>query len=229
MKNFFFWLVGFLFVAGALALGVKNLYLAKIPEGSMPFEKVSLRQTPTPSQADNIVSVSPTQKNETANWKTYSNSKLGFTFKYPTGWTLEESSQTDSTGKIISLRSPETSQLLNERKIDPGYSYNLIVSFWPTINNEYARGGSWLGQRNYTGLEDFFTDKNVPKQKTGSITVGGQSAYEVIIGGAGSSYGIMIEHGGIYELSFTTAWDKSKLGSTEKQILSTFQFYRYIQ
>lgn len=182
------------------------------------------QQTPTPSQNNNPVSPTPTQKNETVNWKTYSNSKYNFSLKYPNGWTTEESSQTDLTGRIISLRSPETSQLLNERKIDSGYSYNLVVSFWPTINNEYARGGSWIGQRNYTGLADFFTDKNALKQKIGNTTIAGQNAYEVSIGGAGANYGIMIEHNGIYELSFETAWDKSKLGSTEKQILSTFQF-----
>ena len=182
----------------------------------------TVQQTSTSSQTNNTAS--PTQKDETANWKTYSSSKYNFYLKYPNGWTLEESSQTDLTGTIISLRSPETTQLLNERKIDPGYSYNLAVSFWPNINNEYARGGSWRGQRNYTNLTDFFTDKNTPKQKVGNIAVAGQNAYEVSIGGAGTNYGVMIEHGGIYELSFGTAWDKSKLGSTEKQILSTFQF-----
>lgn len=207
-----------LIVIVVLAVGVVG-YFAFVKK-SAP----TAQPAPTPPQTDNAASSTPTQKNETANWKIYSNSKYNFSLKYPNGWTLEESSQTDLTGRIISLRSPETSQLLNERKIDSGYSYNLVVSFWPTINNEYARGGSWIGQRNYSSLADYFTDKNAFKQKTGSITVAGQNAYEVSIGGAGANYGVMIEHDGIYELSFETAWDKSKLGSTEKQILSTFQF-----
>mgnify|MGYP001564321650 FL=1 len=195
--------------------------------GYFAFVKKSppiVQQTQTPTQTNNSVSPTPTQKDETANWKTYSNSKYRFSLKYPNGWTIEESTNADTTGRIISLRSPETAKLLQERKIDLGYSYNLVVSFWPNINNEYARGGSWIGQRNYTSLADFFTDKNAPKQKTGNITIDGQTAYEVIIGGAGANYGVMIEHNGVYELSFETAWDKSKLGSAEKQILSTFQF-----
>ena len=195
--------------------------------GYFAFVKKSARlaeQTQTTTQTNNSVSPIPTQKDETANWKTYSNSKYNFSLKYPNGWTIEEPTNADTTGRVISLRSPETVQLLNEREIDPGYSYNLVVSFWSNVNNEYARGGSWIDQRNYTSLTDYFTDKNAFKQKIGSITVAGQSAYEVSIGGAGANYGVMIEYNGVYELSFETAWDKSKLGSTEKQILSTFQF-----
>lgn len=161
-----------------------------------------------------------------ADWKRYSSADYNFSLSYPGEWTLEEFPQTDLTGRIISLRSPEVFQLLQDYKIDPGNSYNLLVSFWPTINNEYARGGSWIGQRNYSGLDDFFTDENAFKQKIGDITVAGHNAYEVKIGGAGENYGIMIERNGIYELSFSTAWDKSKLGSVEKQILSTFKFLK---
>ncbi len=183
------------------------------------------QQTPTPVQTE-TVSPTPIPEDGTVNWKTYSNSKYNFSLKYPDGWAIEESSRADTIGRVISLRSPEIAQLLQERKIDSGYSYNLIISFWPDINNEYARGGSWIGQRNYTSLVDYFTDKNALKRKTGNINVAGQNAYEVSIGGAGLNYGVMIEHNGIYELSFETAWDKSKLGPVEKQILSTFQFSR---
>lgn len=186
------------------------------------------QQTPTPAQTNNSVSSTPTQKDETANWKTYQNSKYSFSLKYPSTWILEESSQsaTDSTGVIVWFRSPETAQLVKEQKIHPGHSVNLKISFWPSINNEFARGGGSIGDKNYSSLADYFADKNAfqSTRKIGDIIIAGQNAYEVSIGGNGVNYGVMIEHSGIYELSFDTAWDKSELGSTEKQILSTFQF-----
>lgn len=162
---------------------------------------------------------------ETIGWKTYTNTVYGFTFKYPSDWVLGETPElVASTGGMLTLQSPTTKQQLTEGKIDPGYSNNFEVSFWSNINNTYARGASWDGQRDYTNLQDFFTDTNAPKHKVGETTVAGQKAFEVTIGGAGQSYGVMLEHNGIYELSFATAWDKSKLGSTEKLILSTFTF-----
>lgn len=190
------------------------------------------QQTPTPSQTNNTTSPTQTQKDETADWKTYSNNKYDFSLKYPKEWILKEfsKSETDLTGAIFSLKSSESNQLLNGGTY-PGYEiyeYNLMVSFWPTINNAYARGGSWRNQKNYTNLADFFDDKNAPKQKIGETTIDGENAYEVVIGGFMSNYGIMIEHdNGIYELSFQTASDKSKLSPTEKQILSTFGFTKF--
>lgn len=207
-----------LFLVIVLALGVVGYFV---------FVKKSdqtAQQTPTPAQTNTGISPAPTQNNQLANWKTYSNSKYNFSLKYPDGWTIEESLNMDDTGRVISLRSSETVKGLQERKIDPGYSYDLVVSFWSNINNEYARGGSWVGQRDYISLADFFTDKNAFKQKIGSITVAGQNAYEVSIGGAGANYGVIIEHNGVYELSFETAWDKFQLSPTQKQILYTFQF-----
>lgn len=166
-----------------------------------------------------------TVADEMADWKTYTNEAYSFSFKYPTDWKLEEPSQAEMVnGVVVSLRSPATEELLQEEKIDLGYSYDLVVSFWSNIKNESARGGSWEGQRNYTDLADYFTDKNAVKHKTGEITVNGQTAYEVSIGGAGLNYGVMIEHNGIYQLSFETTWDKSKFSSIGSQILSTFQF-----
>ena len=62
------------------------------------------------------------------------------------------------------------------------------------------------------------------KQKIGNISLNNKEAHEVIIGGHGQNYGVMIENDGIYELSFLRTYDKSKLTAIENQILSTFKF-----
>lgn len=171
------------------------------------------------------------QKSETANWKTYSSSTYNFSLKYPNEWILEEFPQPDFAGRVIALKSPQTIKLLNERKISPGYSHDVVVSFWPTINNEYALGGSWIDQRQYKDLKDSLNDKaSLFKRKIGDTMVAGQEAYEISIVGESSNYGVILEHGGIYELSFETT-EKDPYDTTYRdesgpiqQMLSTFQF-----
>ena len=43
-------------------------------------------------------------------------------------------------------------------------------------------------------------------------------ASEVLIGGAGENYGVMVEQNGIYELSFETAQEKSALSEMQRKI-----------
>ena len=160
---------------------------------------------------------------DTSDWLTYENDILGFSLQYPADWTLVETSPSeDSSGQVIYIQSPETAVMLQNGTIHPGYAKNVVVSFWSSINNQQARGGSWIGQREYDSLTDYFTDENAPKKKIGEVTVDGLPAYEVSIGGYGLAYGVMVENNGIYEIAFLTAWDKLQLGTIEQEILSTF-------
>jgi len=57
------------------------------------------------------------------------------------------------------------------------------------------------------------------------ITFAGENAYEVIIGGYGAYYSILIEKNHhLYEILFGNRWDKSELTKIDNQILSTFRF-----
>lgn len=169
--------------------------------------------------------ISGIEEDELKDWKTYRNEEYGFEVRYPGEWILKTATQEQLTeGEIISLESSDTQQLLQEKKIVPGYSRNIVISYWSDINNSFAKGGEWIGQWQYKNLADYFSDEMALKKKIGDLTIGNQKAYEVTIGGMLSNHGIMIEHNGIYELSFERSADKSKLGSIENQILSTFKF-----
>lgn len=60
-------------------LGVAG-YFAFLRETTLPIQQV---QTASPATTQ-------TPKDETSNWKTYSNSQYGFEFKYPQDWLVEE-------------------------------------------------------------------------------------------------------------------------------------------
>jgi|SRR3989344_787409 len=47
----------------------------------------------------------PISQDETANWKTYSNSQYGFEIKYPPGWNFETIPSHDAAGKVIATQS----------------------------------------------------------------------------------------------------------------------------
>lgn len=52
-------------------------------------EPIAQQSTPTPVATQTKTSV-PTPKDETVNWKTYSNQTLGFSIKYPQGWRMAQ-------------------------------------------------------------------------------------------------------------------------------------------
>ncbi len=168
-------------------------------------------------------------------FKQYKNDKVGVSFLYPKDWmevTLS-SSETDS-GSILKIVSPHQKQNHEEYLGQPPtYSEgpndsDLIVSRWDSINNAGARGGSYLGeQASYKNLEEFLTNKNSAKVKIGDLTINDQKAYEVIIGGFSSYYGVMFEKpdGSIFEFMFVNIVDKSGVDNTTKTIVNSIKLY----
>ncbi len=159
----------------------------------------------------------------TAGWKTYTDSDHGFSFKYPSDWTLESRS---ADGEIVRIISPENKAKLSAGSITESYAYNLSVSYWSSINDEQARGGSWIGMRTYTSLSDYLSDTNTSKQKLSQTTVDNKTAYYINVGGYGNHLAIALENNGIYELDFKSTDPSTGISSvsgTEATILSTFK------
>jgi len=164
---------------------------------------------------------------DTSDWLTYRNEEYGFEFKYPGDWVfIEPQEDLKESGVIAYFQTLDTAKLIKEKKLSPGYEYNLVINNWDTINNDFAKGGSWIGEREYINLVDYFTDTNTPKQKIGQLNIDGQKAYEVTIGGYGLNYGIMFENNGIFELSFERIWDKSKLSEIENEVIFSIKFIK---
>lgn len=169
-----------------------------------------------------IPSTTSTER-ESTEWVTYSDPRLGFSFLYPKDWQVQ--SYATATIPGLTLRSPETKRKLQNGEL-LGYDFDFTVDVWPDINVAEKNGDQWIGKRIYKNLDDFMTDKKSLEQSTGTTTVDGLPAYEVIIGGDGQFYAVLVEREKLYEFGFQTAWDKTYLTPDQKKILSSIRFLK---
>jgi len=134
--------------------------------------------------------------------------------KYPENWILFEASSIE--GEIIALRIPDS-----EIPIKPSPIFGLQIYYWPDINSNKHEV---CGEQEYENLEDCFNDENAGKRKIGNTNLDNKEAYEITGRMNRVPYGIMVEHNGIYEISFSRSGAKFRLTVTENKILSTFKF-----
>ncbi|MDO8471814.1 MAG: PsbP-related protein [bacterium] len=150
-----------------------------------------------------------------ADWKTYSNTKYGFSFKYPSDWKMSENGGNNADPSVVSIVSPETQKA-------PGSSPDdMSVYYYPSVADEPENKLNKLGA---TTLDDMIK-KNSMITKIGSTEIGGVQATDVIWGGLGSYYAILTtKNSHLYKVWFSNTSDKSMLTSVEKQILASFTF-----
>lgn len=162
----------------------------------------------------------------------YENKELSFSFAYPKDWTTNTLAPDDTKGgavvSLVSLGQKKAYEdfVALQRQTEGPNSFDLAVSYWSSINNAYARGGSWIGMKDqYSSLNDYFNDTGAPKHKIDKVTINGTSAYEVELSGfGGQTYGLMFERpNGIYEFSFINVSDKSQLTDQLKKIIATIK------
>lgn len=137
------------------------------------------------------------------------------TVQYPQDWQVFENTpeQQATHGGIASFGPTAPSA-------QPATEESVVLSSWVDINNVNALGGSWVGMRQYRDLQDYLGDTQALKTQIGEYRLDEKTIYEVEIGGMGVNYAIMFEEGEkIYELSFASAGDKSKLTEGQKFIL----------
>lgn len=82
-----------LLIVVIIALAVSGYLIYQKKATSNPIPTPLPQQTPQPS---------PSPADETANWKTYTNAKLGYSFKYPQDW-IDRSTDIDKQQNIVRL------------------------------------------------------------------------------------------------------------------------------
>lgn len=164
-----------------------------------------------------------TTQAETADWKTYNNTKFGFTFKYPTDWLMEGA---NDYGAFVH---PKENYLnhLGEGRILAGmrFSAQTEKDFF-TNNDVYKKGANSLSEyvSAYRKVNDAY---GLSPSK--NISLNGYDAVMVTTGGMDSGTDILLAYNGnIYRISLSATADMNiasfGLKETESKLLSTFKF-----
>lgn len=139
----------------------------------------------------------------TADWKTYTNSEYGFSFKYPGDYTKNDL----ENGVAINSGTSGGYERPNLITVQKTKTDKTFAQFLQTLND----GRTFFEQT--------------------ATTFAGKSAYEGVDAGLVNSYGVYTEsNGNIFGITLesgnkdTLTENKSALTETQKTILSTFQF-----
>ena len=179
----------------------KNELQSQISDLQKQVKDLAAKESATPSST---ITPSATT-DETASWKTYTNSTYGFTFKYPANLSKSDaSSYTSNDGAYVFDSSNPDTHIFSVEAEQSSLSLDAYVA--------------------KAEADAVFSDKN-------ALTIAGQSAYEGIDSGLINWYGVLVKKGNyIYHVALdasspnTLAKAKSSLTATQKTILSTFQF-----
>ena len=137
-------------------------------------------------------------------WEVYKNERFGFSFEYPNTYLNIPHKFNKDDGTILSIMSfdGEARSLMDTP--NPGYFTQITISYWDDINNEYLKGGTWVGEKRYSDFEDLLSDsEHTFITKKGTTTISGIKAYVLSMPGEGAYEAIMFEsNGGYYRISF---------------------------
>ncbi|MBI2597382.1 hypothetical protein HYW41_04455 [Candidatus Daviesbacteria bacterium] len=198
--------------------------------GAFYLGKLTLRQnssgqtTPKPSS---VTAVQPTPQttpvsspsDETANWKTYTDTQLGFSLKYPEGWIVESAGTPSGStrlnnnntnwGKIATEQNKKTYQVIDDtfgveivRSSDPAYisdiGENRLIKSETTVVD------------GITGKKQYFRNSSEPRLGTGVAVKITRGKYTYSIAGGLTDQ--------------TQEYLDSQYAKIFDQILSTFRF-----
>jgi len=173
------------------------------------------------STTPNGTNPNPKKDIVTQDWKTYQNGQSGFEIGYPSNWTMLENSGDNADPSVISLISPETQEMIRNKKTSS--SCDLSVYYYSSMADEPENK---INGFKADTLEEI-VDKNQMVTRIGRTTLGGEPAIDVIWGGAGASYTILSDHGNhLYKISSCNKERRDLLTKTEMGILETFKFIK---
>ena len=110
-------------------------------------EPIAQQPTPTPATTQSKTPA-PTPKDETGNWKTYTNAQYGFEFKYPSTYSVKIFEESTVPGNLLGVQliGPEKGQYNGPSSyIGIGVwnnSKQLSLIDWATANSSFSNYGS---------------------------------------------------------------------------------------
>lgn len=139
-----------------LLIGLIVIFVAALTSGGtflFMSQKQKVAEVIPLSQVQTKPTAIPTT-DPTANWKTYINNNLGFSFKYPSDWILTEPTKTD----VVEVSKEKQSKVVNGPKINVNYYSNPKNLTLQELDQENSSYNNMQGKTN-PGL---YSTKNTP-------------------------------------------------------------------
>lgn len=148
-------------------------------------------------------------------WKTYRNDYYGYEIKYPKDWILNNENK-----ERITLNNQENEKV-EAGVYNEGYMEDIIINYYSSISEELENKLNNFGA---TTLDELVA-KNRFYGSPNKIIFAGKDAYELIAGGFGAYYSILIEKNShLYTITFGNRSKKIALTEIDKEILNSFKF-----
>jgi len=163
-----------------ILVGAGTFFLGKKSATSQTAQQVIITQAPSPTQTIDskaIVPSSEVMQDETASWKTYNNSKIGYSFKAPTTWNVNINNDDSS----LSHQDAVGNVSIGLVNAEPGmvYSSPTIEILFPI---SIAGPHTDLGKQYENGLKGLENSSNWGSSSVDSskyITIDGKKAFVV--------------------------------------------------
>lgn len=192
--------------------------------------RATKKPTANPTNSNAIIATASTTADETANWKTYTNTKYGFFFKYPE--TMDDPKTLGISGDLAGIESSNFSTYIkNDNYGRTGEASSLIFNIYEPSTED----------KNLT-LDQFVTKTVRNESSKQTTTIGGEKAIRVsfvnggyTLGEQGKSYDsatvengdlIFIKHSNNYLYIMLKALDKTKTQdiATLNSVINTIKF-----
>jgi len=171
----------------------------------------------TQKQIPEQVVIEQEQPNETPEsvdqeWPTYTSDK-GFSISYPSDWSISENAGNNAALSVVSLN-PPLDEELKGKPILPGD--RLSIYYYDNVADEPE-----ASNLEATTLDELVS-KNPMITKIDSMEIGGLNGTDVIWGGFGAYYTILVaKDSHLYKIQFS---DENELTETEQAIVNSFKF-----
>jgi len=195
-----------------LALGAYAIYPVIRPKKSASVATATATVVKTAT-----AKTSATSTGVTAGLKTFSSSTYGFSFKYPSGLTVEDK------GKEVYLYTSEDYATLKKMEAEQapteGPAPKFVVAYY--ANLAAADGNN---PPKYNSLQEMLSDGAI-YSGTIATTFAGLPAYQTVESGLWDIFEYVVQKDeAIYKVQFPGVKSKSDLTATDKQVLASFEF-----
>lgn len=177
-------------------------------------EPVVQQPTPTPTQTNTPVSPTPTPtpKDETSNWQSHSNMEIGFSFKYPQAWKVEDGLKINTCClNVFNSLNPYQGDFLKQNVMKAQFQYHVDGS----VSNK---------QQYLDSLVKGSTESEMgsPISKSSIVSVQNENGLDIFkfSGGVGSIGYIIPRKANFSEVIYVIVWNPD---STLEKVLSTLK------